>query len=118
MPRKPKRPCAFPGCPNLTDGRYCEAHAGQEKKERKDYDRYIRRYAHSERYGARWSRIRERYVTAHPFCERCFKEGRLVEVEEVHHIIPLSRGGDDRETNLMSLCRSCHQRIHRELGDR
>lgn len=29
MPRKPKRPCSFPGCPNLTDGRFCEEH---EKK--------------------------------------------------------------------------------------
>ena len=24
MPRKPKRPCSHPGCPNLTDGRFCE----------------------------------------------------------------------------------------------
>lgn len=23
MPRKPKKPCAYPGCPNLTEGRYC-----------------------------------------------------------------------------------------------
>lgn len=26
MPRKPKKPCAYPGCPNLTDGRYCPEH--------------------------------------------------------------------------------------------
>ena len=24
MPRKPKRPCSFPGCPKLTEGRFCE----------------------------------------------------------------------------------------------
>ena len=27
MPRKPKRPCKHPGCPNLTEGDYCEVHA-------------------------------------------------------------------------------------------
>lgn len=26
MPRKPKRGCAYPGCPKLTDGQYCEEH--------------------------------------------------------------------------------------------
>ena len=26
MPRKPKRPCSYPGCPKLTDGRFCEEH--------------------------------------------------------------------------------------------
>lgn len=34
MPRKPKRPCSYPGCPNLTDGRFCPEH---EKKEAKRY---------------------------------------------------------------------------------
>jgi len=29
MPRKPKRPCSFPGCPELTDGRYCDMHQRQ-----------------------------------------------------------------------------------------
>lgn len=26
MPRKPKKPCAYPGCPRLTDDVYCEEH--------------------------------------------------------------------------------------------
>jgi 5-methylcytosine-specific restriction protein A len=36
----------------------------------------------------------------------------------VHHIVPLSEGGSNEEKNLMSLCRSCHEKIHRERGDR
>lgn len=36
MPRKPKRPCSYPGCPNLTDGRFCPEH---EKMEAKRYER-------------------------------------------------------------------------------
>ena len=30
MPRKPKRPCSFPGCPKLTEGRFCEEHEKEE----------------------------------------------------------------------------------------
>jgi hypothetical protein len=38
-------------------------------------------------------------------------------VEEVHHIIPLSEGGTNDESNLMSLCRSCHEKIHKEIEE-
>ena len=61
---------------------------------------------------------RDRYAAAHPLCERCLKEGRYTPVEEVHHIVPISKGGDHRESNLMSLCQSCHTKIHVEMGDR
>ena len=39
MPRKPKRPCSFPGCPKLTDGRFCEEHEKQENRRYEKYDR-------------------------------------------------------------------------------
>lgn len=54
----------------------------------------------------------------HPLCERCLDEGRLTLMDEVHHIVPISRGGTNDEANLMSLCHSCHTKIHHELGDR
>ena len=39
MPRKPKKPCAYPGCPKLTDTRYCEEH---EKLMNRQYEKYGR----------------------------------------------------------------------------
>ena len=33
VPRKPKRPCSFPGCPNLTDGRFQATTKETEYKE-------------------------------------------------------------------------------------
>ncbi|MCI1655125.1 MAG: HNH endonuclease [Lachnospiraceae bacterium] len=30
----------------------------------------------------------------------------------------LAEGGSDDESDLMSLCRSCHEKIHRERGYR
>ncbi len=84
----------------------------------KSYERYGRGYDVHKRYGKAWSKVRERYVSQHPFCERCFDVGKLTPVQEVHHIRPLSKGGTHAEENLMSLCKSCHTKLHFELGDR
>ena len=115
MPSRPKRPCSYPGCPNLTDGQYCEAH---RKTARRQYDKYERSPNVNKKYGRAWKRIRDRYVAEHPLCERCKAEGRLTPVEEVHHILPVSKGGTHERSNLMALCRSCHTKIHHDLGDR
>ena len=115
MPRKPKKPCAYPGCPELTDGRYCEKH---QKKENARYEKYDRDPAVRRRYGRAWKRIRDSYVKTHPFCEQCYKNGIIVPVDEVHHKIPLSEGGTHDRNNLIALCKSCHSKIHAQRGDR
>jgi 5-methylcytosine-specific restriction protein A len=115
MPRKPKRPCRYPGCPRLTDHTYCEEH---EKMMQRHYDTFTRGYSTGKRYGRQWRKIRTRYVRKHPLCERCLLEGRYVPVEEVHHIVPLSEGGSNDESNLMSLCHSCHEKMHKRKGKR
>ena len=115
MPRKPKKPCAVPGCPNLTEGRYCEEHTKQENAR---YEKYDRDPAVRRRYGRAWKRIRDSYAETHPLCELCQADGKLVPVEEVHHKIPLAEGGTHARNNLISLCKSCHARIHAERGDR
>jgi 5-methylcytosine-specific restriction protein A len=113
--RSPKKPCAYPGCARLTDKRYCPEH---EKLERDRYNKYERSPDINKKYGRAWKRIRDRYVKEHPLCEMCLKEGRLTPVEEVHHIKPISQGGTHARSNLMSLCQSCHTKIHHEIGDR
>lgn len=115
MPSKPKRPCSHPGCPELVDGRFCKKH---EKEYNRNYEKYKRDPKTHKRYGKAWRAIRKRYVAEHPLCEMCLKENRMTKVEEVHHILPLSRGGTNDEDNLMSLCKSCHSKIHAKSGDR
>ncbi len=115
MPRKPKRPCSYPGCPELVKGRFCKKH---EREEARRYEKYQRDPETRRRYGRAWKRIRDRYIKAHPLCEECKRNGKLTPSEEVHHIIPLSEGGTNKEQNLMALCKSCHSRIHAERGDR
>ncbi len=72
MPHKPLKPCRYPGCPNLTDGTYCDKHKAQMVKE---YNSFERSPNHNKKYGCEWKRIRDRYVKKHPLCERCLKEG-------------------------------------------
>lgn len=115
MPRKPKRPCAYPGCSNLTEGRYCPEH---QTKVNSEYEKYGRDPRTKKRYGRAWKRIRDKYVMEHPFCEQCFERGIIAETEEVHHKKPLSEGGTHDRSNLIALCKSCHSRIHAERGDR
>ena len=115
MPNKPKKPCAYPGCPNLTDDMYCEEH---KAKVNKDYNRYQRNPETKKKYGNNWNRLRNRYIREHPLCEDCLKSGYYVPAAEVHHIVPVSRGGTNEITNLVALCKSCHMKRHLALGDR
>ena len=115
MPRKPKHPCSYPGCKELTEKRFCPEH---EKLENKRYEKYDRDPASRKRYGPVWKRIRDAYAKENPLCEECLKEGRLVPMAQVHHIKPLREGGDHSRENLVSLCAACHARIHAERGDR
>ena len=115
VPSKPKKPCAYPGCPALVAGRYCEEHA---RKVNSDYEKFSRDKQTKRRYGRAWKRIRDKYASEHPFCELCFERGLAVPVEEIHHKKPLSEGGTHDRSNLIALCKSCHSQIHAKRGDR
>ena len=115
MPRKPKRPCSYPGCRELTDARFCEKH---QKLHDQHYNKYERNPETRKRYGWAWKKIRNKYIKNNPLCEQCLKEGRLTPAQEVHHIKPLSKGGTHDEKNLMALCSSCHSTITAREGGR
>ena len=99
MANRPKRPCGRPGCPNLVERGYCEAH-------RKDADRRPSRSARG--YNSTWKRVRARFIRRNPLCAEC--QGLA---EEVHHIVSIRERPDLRlvESNLQSLCKSCHSRV-------
>ena len=108
MPKKPKRPCSYPGCGRLTDGQYCDEHRFSIDRQ---YNRYLRDPDTNKRYGRAWKKLRARFLLLHPLCEQCKCEGRLTAAEEVHHLLPLANGGTNDDGNLMALCKSCHSRI-------
>ena len=110
LPKKSKRPCRYRGCPNLTDDAsgYCAEHKATASR---DYDKFGRGYNHGKRYGYQWRKLRNYFLSIHPFCEMCKRDGRYTDATEVHHILPLADGGTNDIDNLMALCKSCHSRI-------
>ena len=101
MPTKPKRPCSYSGCPELTSVYYCETH---QKKMDKEYNKR-RGSSASQGYDARWRKARKIFLNEHPFCNVC---GRVATV--VDHIKP-HKGNMvlfwDR-SNWQSMCKTCH----------
>lgn len=116
VPYKPMKPCAHPGCPNLTHNRYCEVHQRQADR---DYDRYQRSKESFRKYhSGTWAKLRCMKLQRQPLCELCMKEHRYIQATLVHHILPLTEGGTNASDNLMSLCGPCHSRLHAGRGDR
>lgn len=103
MPRKAKRPCRHPGCPNLTDERYCEEHKALHPD---------RPSASKRGYGSKWQRVSKAYLGKHPLCVKCLAERKFVSATVVDHIVP--HRGDKilfwNEGNWQALCKSCHDR--------
>ena len=71
-----------------------------------------------------WRNLRNWYLSTHPECERCLKDGIHTIAECVHHITPVEDGRSKSEmaalaynpSNLMALCITCHVAVHKELG--
>lgn len=102
MPMKPKKPCRYPNCPNLTDGSYCESHKHLMDK---------KRMSPAERgYDSRWRKARKVFLSEHPLCVECLKNNIITAAVVVDHITP-HRGNKKLfwdESNWQSLCKSCH----------
>lgn len=62
--------------------------------------------------------VAEALYRAEGFCEKCKAKAPFIKRSngepylEVHHIIPLSKGGLDSLENVISLCPNCHREIH------
>ena len=86
--------------------------AQKARAKRYDYferDKNTRDIYHSKE----WTATRKAYITQHPICEDCLTRDQYTTATEVHHIKPLSDGGDPYDThNLRSLCHSCHMQTH------
>jgi 5-methylcytosine-specific restriction protein A len=60
---------------------------------------------------------RRAWLEAHPLCVHCEAKGRTSIALVVDHIIPLAKQGPDDESNLQSLCATCHDiKTAKDLG--
>ena len=114
MPWKPKKACKHPGCPNLSDQTYCEAHRAEPSRRynRSDRDMELQRFYNS----TAWKNLRRLKLQRNPVCEICFAGGRMADATIVDHIKSLKDCYAARldMDNLQSVCLSCHSRKTRK----
>ena len=67
----------------------------------------------------KWKKLRQAKLMQQPLCEICLKNGVVTIADDVHHIDSfLNYSGNQRLnkafdfTNLMSVCKECHGKIH------
>ena len=103
MPKKPLKPCAWVGCPELTGDRYCKEHTRQINK---DYDESRRDRASKKIYDSpRWRKLRLVVLKREPMCRMCKTSPATL----VDHIKEIRDGGAPFDVdNLQPLCAACH----------
>ena len=93
----------------------CEAKANTRHKEYKRYrtdDKEQRFYSDPD-----WIRKREKIkYTDNGYCLLCLNNNGHRTMDTVHHIVELKEDWNKRfdDNNLISLCESCHQVVHRQ----
>lgn len=71
-------------------------------------------------YPENWHVIVRKYKERKGYtCEECGKKyPKHSKWLHVHHIVPLSKGGDSDESNLQLLCYKCHKKKHPHMGSK
>lgn len=103
MPGRPARPCTKPGCQSLSrdgSGR-CSDHPKEAWGKKPDAPKRIT--------GRKLQEMREALFQEQPLCVLCNKAGRITPATERDHIIPLTEGGQDVDSNVQGLCKDCHE---------
>jgi len=69
-------------------------------------------------YPVNWNEIIARVKERDNYtCRKCNKRFTSFELR-VHHMIPLSKGGSNNDTNLQTLCDNCHNSKHFHLKNK
>jgi 5-methylcytosine-specific restriction protein A len=112
VPSKPKKPCSYPRCPELTLVKYCDNHQDKDKQRHKIYDQHQRDKKAAAFYNSKeWERSRlQALIRDYYLCQHCLKEKIIKLADMVDHIIPIKIAWHLRVflNNLQSLCYSCH----------
>jgi len=103
MPRKAMKPCKHPGCPNLTEGLYCQQYQALHPQ---------RESASKRGYNYKWRKRSQAYLRKHSLCVKCLAGGKYVAATVVDHIIPhrLNPSLMWDEGNWQALCKPCHDK--------
>lgn len=107
MPARIPRACRKHGCRKTTtdSSGYCTDHLNE------GWQQHQRGQSRHERgYGSKWDIIRARILKRDKHrCQQCLKNGKPKPASTVDHIKPKAHGGTDDDSNLQTLCWSCHK---------
>ena len=109
MPSKMKRICKKIGCTELTENTYCPLHT----KEVKQINDSKRENSNARGYNSRWRKARATYLSKHPLCVECEKQGIVKLATDLDHIIPHKGNSDlfwDSKSNWQGLCHEHHSK--------
>jgi 5-methylcytosine-specific restriction protein A len=110
MPPSPPKPCKKQGCRAITTNPngFCDAHQDEAKQLTEQAKRFRqKRISAAQRgYGTHWQRVRSWQLAQHPLCEMCQHAAIVVHHKDHNQF-------NNSPDNLMSLCRDCHERIHK-----
>lgn len=98
MPRRKLKPCAYPGCHELSTEAYCKQHKRSN---------IPKRNSTKMGYNSRWRKERRLFLIQHPACARCGKMATVVD-----HVVP-HKGSQTLfwdKKNWQPLCETCHNR--------
>jgi 5-methylcytosine-specific restriction protein A len=91
---------------------YCALH---QRSVQQDYDRTrANDPTHAFYKSPQWRAVREQYLSIHPVCAMCEKEGLVTVASVCHHIIEVTARPDlslDPQ-NLVALCSAHHNLVH------
>lgn len=74
----------------------------------------IQRRNWQKRYPDDWKSLSQSIKAKHNNrCSKCGCVGSFDNPIQLHHLIPLSRGGRNVQANFVPLCSICHRRSHR-----
>ena len=102
MPKGPWRHCVHPGCSVLVQRGRCAQHA-------REPFRSPTHAAPKRIRGTHLQRLRNQLFNRYPLCVLCEQAGRVTIATIRDHIVPLSDGGTESETNTQALCESCNE---------
>jgi len=107
MPYKPRVYCKSPGCNQLVYSGYCSKH----KQPVSQYDTK-RNVINAKIYTGSWRKLSKMHLRNSPLCIDCLNmiPSRITAAQETHHIKAICDGGEHEESNLISLCTSCHSK--------
>jgi 5-methylcytosine-specific restriction protein A len=79
----------------------------------------VTRNNHGRIQGRAGVELRKRRLAQQPLCEDCSAKGITTEATTPDHIVPLSKGGLDVDSNTRNLCGPCHaKRTAEQFGHR